>query len=74
MTQVVVDDAIAQTIVSAANDFIELRDRSGRYLGRVVRDGITAADIAEAKRRLASDQPRYTTAEVLAYLDELARK
>jgi len=28
----------------------------------------TAEDVAEAKRRLASDEPRYTTAQVLEYL------
>lgn len=69
MTEVVVDDALAQTIATAAAGPIQLRDRLGRYLGRIVRDPVTAADIAEARRRLASDQPRYSTAEVLAHLD-----
>jgi hypothetical protein len=30
-------------------------------------------DIVEAKRRLATDQPRYTTEQVLEHLSKLAR-
>jgi hypothetical protein len=73
MTEVVIDDTLAQTIAQAAGP-IQLRDRLGRYVGRLIRDEITPADIAAAKRRLASDQPRYSTAEVLAHLDALGRQ
>jgi hypothetical protein len=72
MTELVIDDALAQTIAEAAGP-IQLRDRLGRYLGRIIRDPVTPADIAEAQRRLASDQPRYSTVEVLAHLDALTR-
>jgi hypothetical protein len=34
----------------------------------------TAEDIADAKRRLASDEPRYTTAQVLEHLRSLESK
>jgi hypothetical protein len=34
----------------------------------------TEEDIADARRRLASDEPRYTTAQVLAHLKSLEGK
>jgi len=72
MPDLVLTDAQAQVIAKAAGNVV-LRDSSGRHLGYVSR-GFTAKDIAEAKRRLATPGPRYTTAEVMARLQELDRK
>jgi hypothetical protein len=52
---------------------VMVRDGNGNTLGRI--EPIwTAEDIADAKRRLASDEPRYTTAQVLEHLRSLESK
>ena len=65
MTTIVLDDAAADLV--ARNPDVELRDRQGRLLG-VVAHGISAEDIRISLDRLRSDQPRYTTKEVLERL------
>jgi hypothetical protein len=57
-------------VVAAATTPVSVCDAAGNVLG-VLRPAWTEADIAEAKKRLESDAPRLTTAEVLAYLRAL---
>jgi hypothetical protein len=66
MPQVILDDEQAKLLASALKP-VEVRDRQGNLLG-VIPPVWTEEDIADAKRRLASDEPRYTTAEVLEHL------
>ena len=66
MRQIILTDEQAR-ILSNAVDEVELRDQSGNVLGYVP-PAFTAADIARAKSALASNQPRYTTEQVLSYL------
>jgi len=72
MPHIVVDDEQAKIIVESAGN-IEIRDRSGKPLGYVAH-GFTDEDIAIAKQRRASDQPRYTTGQVLDHIESLERK
>jgi hypothetical protein len=72
MHHIVVDDQQAK-LISEATDSVEIRDLQGRHLGYVAHV-FTDEDIAVAKARLASDEPRYTTREVLEHLQSLERK
>jgi hypothetical protein len=67
-----VDDDQQAKLISEATESVEIRDLRGRCLGYVAR-GFTDEDIAIAKERLASDEPRYTTQEVLAHLRSLTK-
>ena len=69
MPHLIVDDEQAR-IISEAPENIVIRDRNGRYLGYVTHD-FTEEEIAIAKQRLASDEPRYTTEQVLEHLRSL---
>jgi len=69
MHHVVVDDQQAK-LISEATENVEIRDPRGRHLGYVAH-GFTDEDIAIAQDRLASDEPRYTTQEVLEHLQSL---
>jgi hypothetical protein len=69
MNHIIVDDQQAR-IISEATGSVEIRDPQGRHLGYVAH-GFTDEDIAIAKQRLASDEPRYTTQEVLDHLGSL---
>jgi hypothetical protein len=71
MTTVVLDDETADLV--ARNSEVELRDRQGRLLG-IVAHGISAEDIRITLERLRSDQPRYSTKEVLEQLEKLDRE
>jgi hypothetical protein len=75
MHQIVVDDGMAK-LISQAADRIEIRDPRGRLLGYVAQvvHGFTGEDVAIARERLASNEPRYTTRAVLDYLQSLQRK
>jgi hypothetical protein len=55
---------------------IEVRDPRNNLIGylQLQISDFTPEEIEEARRRLASDQPRYTTAQVLAYLRSLEKK
>ncbi len=72
MAELVVNDAQAK-IISSATEEILVRDAQGNVLARIppVLSEDEDAIVKEAKRRLASDQPRYPTAEVLERLDSL---
>ena len=69
MPHIVVDEGQAKIIAESAEG-IEVRDRNGRHLGYVVH-GFTEEDILLAKQRLASDEPRHTTQQVLDHLQSL---
>jgi hypothetical protein len=62
-------DVVAQT-----HDAVRVRDPKGNILGYLEPPDFTTEEIAEAKRALASNQPRYTTAQVLEYLRSLEQK
>ncbi len=72
MTDIVVTDEQAQVIVNSTDEVL-IRDQNGNVLGRIVSEPSPddAAILDEAKRRLASDQPRYTTRQVLDHLKSL---
>jgi len=72
MQHIVVNDEQAR-IIGESSDQIEIRDGNGRLLGYVAH-GVTDEDIAIAKQRLDSDEPRYTTREVLEHLQSLEQK
>jgi hypothetical protein len=72
MPYIVVDDEQAR-IISESAENIEIRDRTGKHLGYVAQ-GFTAEDIALAKQRMTSDEPRLTAREVLAHLQSLEQK
>lgn len=57
-------------IVAAATRPVAVCDAAGNLLGHLT-PAWTEDDIAEAKKRLSSDAPRLSTAEVLAYLRSL---
>ena len=69
MLQITVDDEQAR-IISESTDSIEIRDREGRHLGFVAH-GFTDEDIAIAKHRMASNESRYTTQQMLDHLGSL---
>jgi hypothetical protein len=71
MEHIVVDDRQAK-LISEATESIEIRDARGAHLGYVAH-GFTDEEIAIAKDRLASDEPRYTTDKVLNHLRSLER-
>ncbi len=72
MPHIVVNDEQAR-IISESAESIEIRDLSGKHLGYVAH-GFTDEDIAIAKQRLASDEPRYTTQEVLDHIQSLEQE
>lgn len=59
-------------LVLHAHGSVQVRDHEGKLLGYLA-PPFTAEEIAEAQRRLASDQPRYTTRQVLDHLRSLER-
>jgi hypothetical protein len=72
MQHITVDDSQAK-IISEATGWVEVRDQHGKALGYVAA-GFSAEDIAIAKRRLASQEPRYSTQQVLDYVQTLESK
>ncbi|MEX2092514.1 MAG: hypothetical protein WD971_07540 [Pirellulales bacterium] len=69
MIKIVLNDEQAKT-VEEATGAIELRDPQGRLVGYVSRSP-SSQEIADAKRRLASAGPWYTTQQVLSHLQSL---
>lgn len=72
MTHIVLSDEQAKEVASTLQP-MQVRDGMGNVLG-FFSPIWTEEDIAEAKRRLASNEPHYTTAQVLEYLRSLAKK
>jgi hypothetical protein len=78
MTQIVIDAALEKKL-HALSEVAELCNESGRVIGRF----LPAVDLShyeplepqiskeELERRKHSNEKRYTTAEVLAYLEKL---
>ncbi len=58
-------------ILAAAQGRVEVRDSGGHLVGYLQFIGFTRVEVEEAKRRLASDEPRFTTEQVLAHLQSL---
>jgi hypothetical protein len=69
MEHIVVDDQQAK-VISEAKESVEIRDARGGHLGYVAHQ-FTDDDIAIAKQRLVSHEPRYTTQQVLDHLRSL---
>jgi hypothetical protein len=72
MQHIVVDDQQAK-LISEATESVEIRDSRGRHLGYVAH-GFSDEDIAVAKQRSSSEEPRYKTQDVLDQLRSLDRK
>ena len=72
MQHLVVNDEQAR-IISQSSEGIEIRDRNGKHLGYVAH-GFSDEDIAIAKERMASDEPRHTTREVQEHLRSLEQE
>ncbi len=72
MPHIVVDDRQAK-IISDAGQTVEILDQHGNRLGYVAHPP-TDKDIAVAKRRLQSDEPRFTTRQVLNHLRSLEQE
>jgi hypothetical protein len=72
MPQIILDDEQAKLLASSLKP-VEVRDRQGNLLG-VIPPLWTEEEVADAKKRLASDEPRYATAEVLEHLCSLDMK
>jgi hypothetical protein len=69
MLQIVLNDEQAKVVASALKP-VQVRDGKGNVLG-VINPIWTEEDIAEAKRRLASPGPRYTSEQVQRRLQAL---
>src|SRR5262249_28235353 len=72
MDHIVLNDEQAQLVATALKP-VQVRDVKGNVLGYIP-PVWTEEDIADAKRRLASEEPRYTTAQVLEYLRSLKKE
>jgi hypothetical protein len=72
MIHIIVDDDQAKLIAECVEN-IAILDRSGRHLGFVAHD-FSDEDIAIAKQRQNSSERRYTTQEVMDYLNSLDQK
>jgi hypothetical protein len=70
MPHIVVDEQAK--IIRESDDRIEVRDQSGNRLGYLDR-GFSDEDIATAKRRMESDETRFTTQQVLDHIQSLNR-
>lgn len=74
MVDVVVTDDQARDIL-ARSDTVRICDPRGRVLYTIAaRPADVPDDIADMRRALASDQPRYTTAQVLDHLRSLSNQ
>lgn len=76
LQHIVLNDQQAQLILNS-NGKIELLENAGNRIGFATPDhicDISDEDIRLAKEALGSDQPRYTTQQVLEHLGSLKRK
>jgi hypothetical protein len=75
MIRIVLDNEQTK-MVAQADELVEVCDGNGRVLG-VLQPALSPRELecaAKARQALASNQPRYTTDQVLAHLDKLAGK
>ena len=70
MTDLVLNSEQVKTIRNA-NLGVQVVDGEGNILGFVVNAFFSASEIAEMERAFDSDEPRYTTQEVLQHLRSL---
>jgi hypothetical protein len=75
MTQTLVLTDDQARILATNTGQVELRDRRGNLLACIPAplSAEEQAVVSEAKRRLASNQPRYSTEEVMRHLESLAK-
>ena len=74
MTQIILSDDQLRAIRQASGT-VEIRDQNGILVGYVAPPAIATEDeIAEARRRLKSNGPWHTTAEVLGRVRALEQK
>jgi hypothetical protein len=72
MVDIVVSDELAREIL-ARSETVRIRDAQGRVLFALApRPGNEPDDVGQMRRALASDQPRYTTEQVLNHLRSLS--
>jgi CRISPR/Cas system-associated endonuclease Cas1 len=69
MTQIVLTEEQLKLLAQSGGS-VEFCDSQGRHLG-YLSHGFTNEDIELAQKSLASNEPRYTTAEVLRRLKSL---
>jgi hypothetical protein len=72
MRHIVVSDEQAK-VIAESTEGVEIRDSHGNRLGYVAY-GFSNEDIAIAKQRLASEESRYTTQQVIESLHSLDRQ
>jgi hypothetical protein len=75
MSQIILNDEQFKAVIAATGS-VEVCDPKGRVLG-VIGPPLSPEEEAcaeEARRALASNQPRYTSEQVFTYLDKLAGK
>jgi hypothetical protein len=72
MFEIVLTDEQAR-VVSSALKPVQVRDRKGNVLGTIT-PAWTEADVAEAKRILATNKTWYTTEQVLSHLRSLEKE
>jgi CRISPR/Cas system-associated endonuclease Cas1 len=70
MRDIVVSDDFLKVLAESGGEIRFLNAR-GEVLGRFEPE-LTAEELAEIRRRLASDEPRYTTAQMRERLQEKA--
>jgi hypothetical protein len=72
MSEITLNDDQAR-ILARAEQVVVVRDLRGNVIGHLERTKAQddSAIVIEAQRRLATDQPRYTTAEVVKHLNSL---
>ncbi|MBP86661.1 MAG: hypothetical protein CMJ64_08095 [Planctomycetaceae bacterium] len=72
MAEITLNDEQAK-ILAHSGEVVIVRDPRGNVIGHLAPNKARdeAAIVAEAKQRLASNQPRYSTAEVLDHLSSL---
>jgi len=74
MSEIVLNAEQAK-ILAEAGRAVTVRDERGQIVGTLTPSpGFTPEEIEEARRDLASNQRRYTTAEVLEHLRSLDRQ
>jgi hypothetical protein len=69
MSFITIDDQQAKVLLESTGE-VEIRDKQGNCLGLVTRS-FNGEEIAEARRRLASGGPWYSTRQVLDHLRSL---
>ena len=70
MRDIVVSDDFLKALAESGGE-IRFLNSKGEVLGRFEAE-LTAEELAEIRRRLASDEPRYTTKQMLERLSEKA--